>query len=99
MAQRAEVGAKHQNGCAEWSIQTIMSMAHTFMIHVLLYWDEQGSDAVALWLFCSLSRSWASQPFAKWSNWAVPNGYLDWHTFGSPGSSMHTRVGMSCVCS
>ncbi len=36
----SEVGAKHQNGCAEWSIQTIMSMACTFMNHVSLHWDE-----------------------------------------------------------
>ncbi len=57
------VGTKHQNGGAEQSIQTIMSMAHTFMIHFSLHWDEQGSDAVALWPFlpCSL----ALQPFAK----------------------------------
>jgi hypothetical protein len=45
------VGVKHQNGHAEHSIQTSMSMAHTFMIHVSLHWDEQGSDAVALWPF------------------------------------------------
>ncbi len=42
------VGAKHQNGHAEQSIQTIMSMAYTFMIHVSLHWDEQGSDAMGL---------------------------------------------------
>jgi hypothetical protein len=45
------VGTKHQNGRAEQSIQTIMSMACTFMIHVSLHWDEQDSDAVALWPF------------------------------------------------
>jgi hypothetical protein len=45
------VGAKHQNGRAERSIQKIMSMACTLMIHVSLHWDEQGSDAVALWPF------------------------------------------------
>jgi hypothetical protein len=52
------VGAKHQNGCAEWSIQTIMSMAHTFMIHVSLHWDEQGNDAVALWPFAVGHADW-----------------------------------------
>jgi hypothetical protein len=45
------VGAKHQNERAEWSIQMIMSMACTFMIHISLHWDEQGSDVVALWPF------------------------------------------------
>ncbi len=45
------VGAKHQNGRAEQSIQAIMSMICTFMIHVSLHRGEQGSDAVALWPF------------------------------------------------
>ncbi len=52
------VGAKHQNGCAERSIQTIMSMACTFMIHVSLHWVEQGSDAVALWPFAVCHTFW-----------------------------------------
>ncbi len=52
------VGAKHQNGCAEWSIQKILSMACTFMIHVSLHWDEQGSDAVALWPFSVCHAVW-----------------------------------------
>ena len=52
------VGAKHQNGRAERSIQTIMSMARTFMIHVALHWDEQGSDAVALWPFAVRHAVW-----------------------------------------
>ncbi len=52
------VGAKHQNGCAEQSIQTIMSMACTFMILVSLHWDEQGSDAVALWPFAVCHAVW-----------------------------------------
>ncbi len=52
------VDAKHQNGLAEQSIQTIMSMACTFMIHVSLHWDEQGSDAVALCPFAVLHVVW-----------------------------------------
>jgi hypothetical protein len=52
------VGAKHQNGCAERSIQTIMSIACTFIIHVLLHWDEQDSDAVALWPFAVRHTVW-----------------------------------------
>ncbi len=53
------VGVKHQNGCAEWSIQTIMmSMACTFIIHVSLHWDEQGSDAVPLWPFAVSCTVW-----------------------------------------
>ena len=52
------VGAKHQNGRAERSIQTIMSIACTFMIHVSLHWDEQGSDAVELWPFAVCHAVW-----------------------------------------
>ncbi len=52
------VGAKHQNGRAEQSIQTIMSIACTFLIHVSLHWDEQGSDAVELWPFAVCHAVW-----------------------------------------
>jgi hypothetical protein len=52
------VGAKHQNGRAGRSIQTIMYMACTFMIHVSLHWDEQGSNAVALWPFAVRHVVW-----------------------------------------
>jgi hypothetical protein len=52
------VGAKHQNGRAEQSIQMIMSMAHTFMIHVLLHWNEEGSDAMPLWPFAVCQAFW-----------------------------------------
>ena len=52
------VGAKHQNGRAERSIQTVMSMAHTFLIHTALHWDDQGSDAVALWPFAIRHAVW-----------------------------------------
>jgi hypothetical protein len=33
-------------------------MACTFMIHVSLHWDEQGSDAVALWIFAVCRVVW-----------------------------------------
>jgi hypothetical protein len=52
------VSAKHQNECAERLIQMIMSMAHTFMIHVSLHWDEQGSDAMTLWPFAVCHPVW-----------------------------------------
>ncbi len=52
------VGAEYQNGRAEQSIQMIMSMACTFMIHVSLHWDKQGSDAMALWLFAVCHAVW-----------------------------------------
>lgn len=52
------VGAKHQNGRAERSIQTIMYMARTFMVHVSLHWNEYGSDSLALWPFAVRHAVW-----------------------------------------
>ncbi len=52
------MGAKHQNGHAEQLIQTIMSMALTFMIHVSLHWNKQGSDVMALWPFAVCHTVW-----------------------------------------
>ena len=36
------VGAQHQNAEAERAIQTVMYMAHSFMIHVALHWSSDG---------------------------------------------------------
>jgi hypothetical protein len=33
-------------------------MAHTFMIHVSVHWDEQSRDAVALWPFAVCHAVW-----------------------------------------
>ena len=52
------VGAKHQNARAERSIQTIMAMARTYMIHVGLRWTERGSDNLALWAFAVRHAVW-----------------------------------------
>ncbi len=92
------VGAKHQHGRAEWSIQTIMSMACTFMIHVSLHWDEQGSDAVALWPF--------TVRHAVWLYNRLPNGVTGLSpmevvtgTCLDHRDLLHPGVGMSCECS
>ena len=45
------VGAQHQNARAERSIQTIMYMARTFMLHVSLHWTDCGVDDLSLWPF------------------------------------------------
>ena len=52
------VGAKHQNARAERSIQTIMYMARTFMLHVALHWNENGTDNLALWPFAVKHAVW-----------------------------------------
>jgi hypothetical protein len=44
----AGVGAHHQNGVAEWSIQTIMSMARTMMIHTHIRWPNDVQN-LPLW--------------------------------------------------
>ena len=53
------VGAQHQNAEAERSIQTVMYMARSFMIHAALHWGEDGADkrfdgtSTAYAMFCS----------------------------------------------
>ncbi len=93
------VGAKHQNGRAEQSIQTIMSMARTFMIHVSLHWDEQGSGAVALWPFAVRHKVWLYNRLPNGVTGLSPMKILTGTRSDTPGSSLHPRVGMSCVCS
>ena len=52
------IGAKRQNGQAERAIQTILYMARTFMIHVLLHWNERGGDDISLWPFTVQHAVW-----------------------------------------
>ena len=52
------VGAQHQNAEAERSIQTVVYMARTFMIHCALHWGEHGSDNLALWSFALDHAAW-----------------------------------------
>ena len=52
------VGAQHMNARAERSIQTIMGMARTFMIHVALHWSDNRVDDVALWPFAVKHAAW-----------------------------------------
>ncbi len=59
------VGAHHQNAFVEWSIQTIIYMAQTFMIHVSLHWIKRGDDNLALW-GCAVKH-------AIWLHNCIPN--------------------------
>ena len=52
------VGAQHQNSRAERSIQTIMYMARTFMVHTSLHWTENGVDDLSLWSFAVKHAAW-----------------------------------------
>jgi hypothetical protein len=38
------VGAHHQNGAAEWIIQTVMYWSHAMMMHQLLHWPDKYSN-------------------------------------------------------
>lgn len=52
------VGAQHMNARAERSIQTIMYMARSFMIHTALHWNEFGVDSISLWPFAVKHAAW-----------------------------------------
>ncbi len=52
------VGSHHQNSLVEWSNQTIMYMAWTFMVHVPLHWNKYGADNLALWGFALKHSVW-----------------------------------------
>jgi hypothetical protein len=45
------VGAQHQNSKAQRAIQTIMYMAHTFLVHSSLHWTDMGADDISSWPF------------------------------------------------
>ncbi len=52
------VGAQHQNARAERSIQTIMYMARTFMLHVAFDWSDYHVDDLSLWPFAVKHAVW-----------------------------------------
>ena len=52
------VVAQYQNAPAERTIQTIMYMACTFMIHLLLHLTEYGVDDISLWYFVVKHSVW-----------------------------------------
>jgi hypothetical protein len=52
------VGEQHQNSRAERSIQTIMYMEHTFLVHLSLHWTDMGADDIALWPFAVKHAVW-----------------------------------------
>ncbi len=52
------VGAQHQNARAKRAIQTIMYMAHCFIVHSSLHWTDQGLDDILLWPFAVQHAMW-----------------------------------------
>ena len=53
-----EFGAHHQNVRAERSMQTIIYMARTFMVHTSLNWSDRGSNFLSLWYFPAKHSVW-----------------------------------------
>ena len=52
------LGGQHQNAWAEHAIQTIMYMAHCFMVYSSLYSTDQGLDGILLWPFVVKHAEW-----------------------------------------
>jgi hypothetical protein len=52
------VSAQHQNICDERAIQTIMYMARTLLVHLLLCWTDRGLDDLYLWSFAVKNWVW-----------------------------------------
>ena len=52
------VGAQHQNSEAERSIQTVVYMARSFMIHAALNWGMNGSNDLKLWSLALDHAGW-----------------------------------------
>ena len=59
------VGAQHHNARVERSIQNIIYMARTFMIHSSLHWKYHGEDGISLWYFAVQNAVWLHNPFTK----------------------------------
>ena len=52
------VGAQHQNSEAERSIQAVVHMARSFMIHAALNWEMNGSNDLKLWSLALDHTGW-----------------------------------------
>ncbi len=57
---------------AEWSNQTIMHMAQTFMAHVSLHWSKYGADNFALLGFAAKHAVWLHNCIPKYLSGPTP---------------------------
>ena len=97
------VGAQHQNTRAERLIQTIMFMACTFMLRVLLYRSESNVDDLSLWLFAVKhaaclhnrlpNRVTGITPLEILTNLKIDHrGLLTSHVWGCPRFSLEAKL-------
>ena len=67
---RSGVGAKH--ALAERAIQTIIFMSRTFIVHVSLYWTEQGVEDLPLWRFAVKHAAWIHNQIPNRTSGLIP---------------------------
>ena len=70
------VGAHHQNSKAERSIQTIMNMAGTFLVHSSLHWMDMGADDISLWPFAVKQAVWLYNRVPNYESGLTPMGLI-----------------------
>ncbi len=68
----SRIAAHHQNTLAKWSIQTIMYIAWTFMVHVSLHWSEYGAVNLALQEFAVNHYVWFHDHLSNHSTCLMP---------------------------
>eukprot|EP00804_Cyclotella_cryptica_P018090 CCRYP_017614-RA/>CCRYP_017614-RA protein AED:0.43 eAED:0.20 QI:0/0/0/1/0/0/2/0/735 len=86
------VGAHHQNGVAECSIQTIANMARASMIHASLRWPDHPildlwplAMSYAIWVYNQLPPNDSGLSDELWSRVKLPSSHLPRaHAFGCP---------------
>jgi len=66
------VGAQYKNSMAERAIQTIMYMAHTFLLHSSLHWTDMGTDDISLWPFAVKHVVWLYNRITNYESGLTP---------------------------
>ena len=94
------VGGHHQNGIAERSIGTILSMARTMLIHAMIRWPEvikleiwPMAVTYAVWIYNRMPKTNGLSPLelltsSKYSR----NGLMNCRVFGSPAYVLDPKL-------
>ena len=93
------VGAHHQNGVAERSIQTIAYWAREMMLHVALHWPNKAD--IKLWPFAMQHAAHIWNHLSDESSGIAPNELLSGSTLPSFDCLRllgFTCLGMPCLC-
>jgi hypothetical protein len=97
----AGVGAHHHNGVAERSIQTVMSIARTMLMHAAIHWPDVAdaqlwpmSVAQAVFLYNHMpdpANGLSPEDIFTRSRWDL-SGFNDVHVFGCPVYVLDKRI-------